>query len=240
MTRDQIAQLLDALLPDCAPSAPGADAGYALPDATLRLLTQIVEATGARNVFEFGSGRSTKAFLAAGCAVTAIEDSRAWLDQTLASLTPEEQSRLHPVCQPLRVIFDQGAPFRSWELEGDTLARLAAADLVLIDAPAFPPFREHALSVTLGHCRGGLIVVDDSGIPTVRRFCARLAGGAGTLHRESAIDHGLFFLVRAAAGKPSPRRGLIETAKAWRRFFMAARQPGPRRTPGRCVPTRRP
>jgi hypothetical protein len=215
---DRIWQILDTL----APEPSGGGGGYALPDATLRLLARVIAECGVRNVFEFGSGRSTKTFLAAGCAVTALEDSRAWLVRTLGGLTPEERSRLHAVCQPLRVIFYQGAPFRSWALDGGTLARLAAADLVLIDAPAFPPFREHALSLSLEHC-GGLIVVDDAAIPTVRRFCQRLAGGMA--HRECAVDHGLFFVV--GGGKTGRRRGLVETLKAWRRFFMGRPVPAP-------------
>jgi len=222
MTGEQIGQVLDTLVvTDDAVPVSGADSGFALPDAMLRLLNRVVEAAGVRNVFEFGSGRSTKALLAAGCTVTALEHSQSWLVQTLASLTAEERSRLHAICQPLELVFYQGAPFRSWVLDGDTLQRLSAAEMVLIDAPAFPPFREHALSVSLRHSGGGLIVVDDGGIPTVRRFCARLAGVAGTMHRESPIDHGLYFMVRGAGAGSPPRRRLVETAKAWRRYFMA-------------------
>jgi hypothetical protein len=221
MTGEQIGELLDglAVTGEAAPGG-GVESGYALPEATLRLLTRVIEGAGVRNVFEFGSGRSTKAFLAAGCHVTAVEDSRSWMDETLASLTVEERSRLHVVCRPLELVFHEGAPFRSWVLDSETLQRLSAAEMVLIDAPAFPPFREHALSISLRHS-GGLIVVDDAGIPTVRRFCARLGGGRGTVHREWDIDHGLYFMV-GAGGEPLPRRGLVETAKAWRRYFMAA------------------
>ncbi len=221
MTRDQIGQLLDTLALETEPSR--AQSGYALPDSTLRLLTRIIRDCGMRNVFEFGSGRSTKAFLAAGCNVTALEDSRSWLDQTLATLTPAERSRLHPVCQPLEFLFYQGAPFRSWTLDSDTRHRLATADLILIDSPAFPPFREHPLSISLKHSPGALIVVDDAAIPAVRRFCARLAAAPQTLHRESPIDHGLAFILRDINTNPAPRRGPLETLKAWRRFFMAAR-----------------
>jgi hypothetical protein len=216
MNRVRIGEILDGFAHE--PAVCGGDAGYALPDATLRLLTGIIEGCAVRNVFEFGSGRSTKVFLAAGCEVTAVEDSQSWLDQTLATLTPEERVRLHAVCQPLRVIFYEGAPFRSWKLEGETLRRLAAAELVLIDAPAFPPFREHALSVSMEHCQGALVVVDDAGIPTVRRFCERLGAGAG---RFCELDHGLCFIAREAGAPDGRRRGLVETAKAWRRFFMA-------------------
>jgi len=203
MNFDQIGCLLDGLSPAGGGST---DAGYALPDGTLGVLTRIIGTAGVRNVFEFGSGRSTKAFLAAGCRVTAVEDSREWLDRTVTELSPEELSRLHAVCQGLEIVFYQGAPFRSWTLDEETLGRLA-----------FPPFREHALSVSLRHCRGGLIVVDDARIPTVRRFCLRLAGGEA--HRECGIDHGLFFLIREGECG-GPRRGLWETLKAWRRFFM--------------------
>ncbi len=217
----KIGQILDSFAP--VDEMPPQSAGYALPDATLRLLGRLIEAGAVRNVFEFGSGRSTKLFLDAGCSVTALEDSPDWLDRTLASLTPEARSRLHAICQPLRFVLFQGAPFRSWTPDRDTLARLESADLILIDAPAFPPFREHALSISLQRGSRALIVVDDAGIPTVSRFCLRMAAGPRMLHWRSTIDHGLFLFMRTGEFRPACRRGLVETAKAWRRFFMAGR-----------------
>jgi hypothetical protein len=220
MNPEVIGRVLDAL-GGTAESVSG-DCGYALPDGTLRLLREIVEAAGVRRVFEFGSGRSTKAFLAAGCEVTALEDSEEWLEQTLATLTPEERTRLHAIRQPLAALFFQGAPFRSWVLDADALRRLAEAELVLIDAPAFPPFREHALSLSLERC-GGVIVVDDAGIPTVGRFCKRM--GVGMWMRECGVDHGLCFFMSEGGGGAG-RRGIVETAKAWRRFYLAGKMGG--------------
>jgi hypothetical protein len=141
------------------------------------------------------------------------------MEQTLAAVPPEQRARLHAVCQPLGVVFSKGVPFRSWVLDEETRGRLAAAELILIDSPAYPPFREHALGLAIEHAPEALIVMDDAGIPTVRRFCNRYGGAAGAVSRYADFDHGLYFLL--AGRGAARRRGMIETAKAWRRFCVA-------------------
>jgi predicted O-methyltransferase YrrM len=216
--REALVAVLDGLLRE-APAREEAEVGYALPEASLELLTKLVKAAGIKRVFEFGSGRSTRAFLAAGCDVTALENSREWMEQTLAAVPPEQRARLHGVCQPLRVVYSKGVPFRSWVLDDETRGRLAAAELILIDSPAYPPFREHALELAVKHAPEALIVMDDAGIPTVRRFCNRYGGAAGAVCRYADFDHGLYFLLPGRGS--ARRRGIIETAKAWRRFCVA-------------------
>jgi hypothetical protein len=59
------------------------DAIAALPDASLAFLLEVCRRVGVKTVFEFGSGRSTKAFLQAGLAVSSLEDSDYWMQKTI-------------------------------------------------------------------------------------------------------------------------------------------------------------
>jgi hypothetical protein len=202
------------------------DSGYALPDATLDCLGELVRQCGLRKVFEFGSGRSTKKFLEWGCSVFSLEDSRHWLEQTLATIPPEQLPRLRTAVQPLQTVWHRGVPMRGWE-PGEFMAELQEAELVLIDSPALPPFREHPLILSLNHATKAIIIIDDANIPTVRRYCERLAGDrARVLSLFTPKDHGLYFFARKTAGETvDDRRGGIETVKAWRRFLLASPLP---------------
>lgn len=219
-------KIFEKLLPDIVSEmhAEHCESGYALPDATLNALSQLVKTTKIRRVFEFGSGRSTKAFLEHGCWVTTLEDSRHWLNQTLEGISVSDQARLDAAAQPMTVVWHGGGPFRSWKLSAKTGRALRAAELVLIDSPSFPPFREHALILSLIHATNAVVVIDDANIPTIKRFCERISAlnpSMSTFYTPK--DHGLFFFARS---NPQPlrfRRGLIETCKTWRRFFLAER-----------------
>jgi hypothetical protein len=170
-------------------------------------------------VFEFGTGQSTRAFLDAGCDVASVEDSAEWLSetqQTLDGLTGAPVEFFH---LPLLLVWHRGAPMRSWLLPARALAALRAAELVLVDSPALPPFREHALAMALAHARGALIAVDDAYIPTVARFCRRLAERNGAPFFTADVDHGLFFAGPAERAPLDDARSLVETLKAWRRYF---------------------
>jgi hypothetical protein len=116
----------------------------------------------------------------------------------------------------------EGAPVQSWVLPQAALAALREADFVLVDSPAWPPFREHALALALAHARRALIVVDDANIPTVQRFCRRLAMRNGVPHFQTTMDHGLFFFGPVGDGAIDLDRPLLETLKAWRRYFLAS------------------
>jgi len=180
------------------------------------------------NVFEFGSGRSTKSLLGRGCHVTSLEDSQVWLQNTLSMLSPAERQRHLAFLQPLRNVLLGAAPLKSWSFDLRLTRALAEAQLVLIDSPAYPPFREHALAMSLTHARHSLIIVDDANIPTVLRFCLRLAEKNHLLHFHLPVDHGLFFILPPEHSTPlNASRSHWETMKAWRRFFLSHRSAQP-------------
>jgi hypothetical protein len=218
-----IAKFMNVELPALCQEDTHDEAGYALPDASRALLLACVSQLGIRRVFEFGSGRSTRDFLRAGCRVTVVEDSQTWLDETMNLLDADESARLVSHVLPLHRVWMAGAPLRSWNLSEEALQALGEAELVLVDSPAWPPFREHALALALGHCRAALIVVDDANIPTVSRFCRRLAGRGRAPFFQTAMDHGLFFTGSLESGSVDIRRPVLETLKAWRRYFLAGR-----------------
>lgn len=219
MNSGTIRDFLTGTLPALVHDGESTDAGFALPPRSLALLAKVVSALGVRRVFEFGSGQSTRCFLEAGCTVTAIEDSAEWLAQTLAALPAPQREKLHGFQLPLQTVWLGGAPMRSWRLPDAARDALRDADLVLVDSPALPPFREHALVIALGTARGALTIVDDASIPTVARFCRRLAERNDAPHRFVPVDHGLFFCGPAARSPLDVTRSCVETLKAWRRFL---------------------
>jgi len=215
LIRDFVRRELPAL---CRRGVSG-DAGYALPAASLALLRECIAQLGIRRVFEFGTGQSTRAFLAAGCEVASVEDSAEWLSETRRALDGLDGAPIEFFQLPLRLVWHRGAPMRSWRLPARALAALRAADLVLVDSPALPPFREHALALALAQARGALIAVDDASIPTVARFCHRLAERNGAPFFRADLDHGLFFAGPAERAPLDDGRSFVETLKAWRRYF---------------------
>jgi hypothetical protein len=220
--REYVVRRLPALT--AQPRVTSPEGGYALPDASLVLLRDLIGELGVQQVFEFGSGRSTKLFLNCGCHVTVVEDSAHWLRCTMMSLSWELRVRFKSAHCRLDTVFDDGAPFLGWRLSGPMREALRAADLVLVDSPAYPPFREHALVATLRQNRRGLVVLDDANIPTVERFCVRLAGRNGLAMHRTRMDHGLCFVCPPAEGQRLvSERGALETLKAWRRYLLGSR-----------------
>ncbi len=225
MDREALRKFIDTTLPEFAQSSQREDAGYALPGPSLALLGDTVRHLKIRRVFEFGTGKSTRCFLDADCEVWAVEDCAAWLEQTLADIPAGRRDQLTTFHLPLETIWLAGAPLKSWKLPTPAREALARADLVLVDSPALPPFREHVLTLALSEAREALIAVDDAGIPTVRRFCHRLAGLNAAPARFLDIDHGLFFFGPGARHPLDVRRPCLETLKAWRRFFHLRTRP---------------
>ncbi len=213
-----------------APPADHAAAPAALPDAALGFLLAAAVAVGARQVFEFGSGRSTAAFLGAGLRVTSLEDTERWMAQTVAGLAPALRASGRHVArvQPLRLRWRHGAPVRDWVLTGTLAEAVDAADLVLIDSPFHVPFRLSTLVSVLDRPTSALIVLDDTRIPTLARFCDRLAGQnpERLCHRRVQVGHGFDCFTRRDLQTSRPldlSQPWTETPKAWRRFFMRPR-----------------
>ena len=189
----------------------------ALPDSALRFLVDLAGCLGVRHAIEFGSGRSTHALLDAGIAVTSIENSASWMRRTVHSIA--DRKRHTPLILALQTVWEQGAPFLAWDIQG-----LETAEFVLIDSPYFPPFREAVLLRVLRQMRTGVVVLDDTRIPTLARFCDRITkSNPHLLHRRSRIGHGFDIFAKLGAMPILSRRGLLETAKAYRRFVMGWR-----------------
>lgn len=201
-----------------------ADVGYALPTGSLNFLDACIRGFGFKRIFEFGSGASTKHFLEADCEVTTIENDPHWLEQTIGQVPEALRSRLHVECQPLERIWTGGIPCRGWHLSKVMQARLAEADLVLVDSPAYPPFREAAVMQALRLSKARLLVLDDVRIPTLRRFCDRIASQSTGLEFVSIDrDHTLGAFIRHQAGTVANRPSVIEWLKGWRRYVAAGR-----------------
>ncbi len=207
-----------------ARSIPSPSAGFGLPDATLAVLRRIIDVQPGSRVFEFGSGRSTKLFLDCGCDVTSLEESARWLRQATAACAAAATDRRHAILQTLATRVDGLAVCRGWRLGASARRALALADLVLIDAPVFAPFREQALLDALRLAPQALIVLDDARDPEVREFCVRIAARNGLPSLVSELDHGLFFTT-AAGRDPAAiraRRGPTATLRTWRRLARFA------------------
>jgi hypothetical protein len=189
----------------------------ALPGPALRFLTNLVGSLEVHRAIEFGSGRSTRALLDAGITVTSIEDSPSWMRCTIQDIGDHKDHT--QVVLALQTVWDQGAPFLSWEIQG-----LETAEFVLIDSPYYPPFREAVLLRALRQMQTGVIVLDDTRIPTLARFCDRIAArNPHLLHRRSQIGHGFDVFAKLTAMPIRDRRGLLETVKAYRRFMIGRR-----------------
>ena len=206
---------------------PGEEAGYALPCGSLAFLEGCVRRLEIHRVFEFGSGASTRLFLRLGCRLTCLEDGRQWLDQTLASVTGPERRHVREICEPLRGVWCGAIPCQGWRLSPAMIDDLREAQLVLVDSPAYPPFREAALVQALTLAPGALVVLDDLRIPTLRRFSDRIAAQSpGLLYRVIERDHHLGIFCRPATARLRNRHGLMEWAKGVRRFVQAERISG--------------
>lgn len=215
-------QFFAATLPAQVGSEARVEGGYALPEVSVECLRKVVDRLGVRTVFEFGSGRSTLLFLEAGCELTSLEDSEAWLAETAGRVPAEARGRWHPIYASLARVWHRGVPFLSWPLTEELTTRLAAADLVLIDSPALPPSREHALVLALRHAGRALIVVDDANIPTVARYCRRLARRNERPFFQTTMDHGVCFIGPGAV-PVDERRSVVDALRAWR-FYLIRRR----------------
>ena len=203
------------------------DSPAALPEPALDFLAQLAGELKAESVFEFGSGQSTKAFLRQGCAVTSLEDSDHWMEQTRNQLSAEEKGRHTALVRPLQRRMHGLIPMMDWPVDSTIAEKLGGADIILVDSPYFAPFRESTLWSALTHGRNAVVVLDDTRIPTLSRFCEVIvAQNPGLLHRRVAVGHTFDIFARAREEPLQMRHSIFEIAKGWRRFLLAGRYSG--------------
>jgi hypothetical protein len=197
-------------------------ANFVLPLSSLKLLVELANESKARKIFEFGSGKSTKAFLDAGFKVVSMEHSNFWPQETNMHLDKTNKINHVLVKHSLQTVFDGLAPFLAWRESSEMLDHLMTSDLVLVDSPPSPPSREYILLLALRNLINKIVVLDDTNIPTVTRFAERIARhNPEVLYYRSDMDHGLAFFCRVGNERICSGRGVVETAKAWRRYFKA-------------------
>lgn len=194
----------------------------ALPEPASDFLIALARQLEATAVFEFGSGRSTAALLRAGLAVTSLEDSSHWMTQTLNQLTVTEKNQHTALVRPLTFHLHQLFPVLDWTIGAEVAQRLASADLILIDAPFYPAFRERTLWSALIHSPHAVIVLDDTRVPTLRRFCDRIATDNPALqHARVRVGHGFDVFAGSGETRLRLRPVPLEILKGWRRYFLA-------------------
>ncbi len=197
---------------------------WVLPEASCDLLEKLGAALGPEaTAFEFGSGASTIVLRRLFAAVTSVEDTAEWLDRTehLPGITPKrptDKTRAVPLTRcHLGIV-----PYHSFDLDRriELLQRLESADLILVDAPANPATREHALCSVLQHAKpGALILLDDLEVRATRRFAERLARDNAAMFNyfDLEIDHGLALYQKKAMGHVAYHPTLREIVGAWLR-----------------------
>ena len=200
------------------PTAPAA-----LPENAISFLLDLARELNAMTIFEFGSGISTSAFLRAGYHVTSLEDSHNWMEQTLTRLSDELRRRHTALVRPLRLKLHGLFPAMDWAIDSELAMLIGNADLILVDSPYFAPFREATLWSALAHNANAVVVVDDTRIPTLSRFCDQLASvNPSLLHCRVRVGHCFDLFSRGGDDRSLKlKHGLVETLKGWRRFVTA-------------------
>jgi len=193
----------------------------ALPDASLKFLLEICKRAGVETVFEFGSGRSTRAFLQAGISVTSLEDSAYWMQKSLEDFGPDLLAKHRAFVPPLRDRMLGLFPVMDWDIRDEVEDAFLNADLVLVDFPYFTPFRESTLWISLRRCPQALTVLDDTRIPTLQRFCKRLAAAnPNLLFEQVKVGHGFGLFSSCNCRRLKLGQTLKDVASGWRRYFM--------------------
>jgi hypothetical protein len=224
MTDSEIRRLFDsACFRQAYASGDHPTALAALPDASLDFLVALAQQLDVLSVFEFGSGRSTAALLRAGFSVTSLEDSSHWMEQTQKQLSDADRCRHIPLVRPLRFRMHGLFPVMDWSIDRDLAKRLNQADLILVDSPFLPPFRESTLWSALLNNNHAVIVLDDTRIPTLARFCDRITTmNPQLLHCRVAVGHTFDLFARIHDATPLRRsQTTLDVLKGWRRFMRA-------------------
>jgi hypothetical protein len=196
-------------------------ASYALPDSSVDFLIALARQLEVANVFEFGSGSSTLALLKSGYSVTSLEDSPYWMEQTLKQLPEADKSRHTALVRPLSLRWHGLIPMMDWAIDAELAARLRAADLILVDSPSYLPFRESTLWSALTSSPSSVVVLDDTRIHTLSRFCDQIAAANPRLwHRRVRIGHCFDIFARLDDSPLRISHTPLETLKGWRRLFQ--------------------
>ena len=193
----------------------------ALPDVSLEFLVELCQVLSIKKVFEFGSGRSTKALLGIGCQVTSLEDSEHWMQETQKTLTAVERSRHKTMVKPLTRQFVGSFPVLGWELDQAMQSSIEQAELILIDSPYYTPFRESVLWTSLNVSNQAIVVLDDVRIPTIQHFCDRLVKANSSIqHRRVKVGHTFDVFYRNGKESLQLNQSIVDIIKGWRRYFQ--------------------
>ena len=197
---------------------------WVLPPVSCRFLEDVAALLPAGSTaFEFGSGRSTYSLRRAVAGVTSIEDSADWLSRTeQGDGAVAKRNTDHTDVLALTRCWNKLRPIESFDVtrQPQSLARLAAAALILVDSPPNPAKREHALFLALHHARpGAVIVIDDLEVSATWRFAHRLAAQNTNLLRFwlLEVDHKLGVFLKLRSGPLRSRPTLREIVGAWLR-----------------------
>ncbi len=151
---------------------------WILPPRSCDFIVEIAKLYKDPTAFEFGSGKSTHHLRSLCQSVTSIEDSAEWLGKTEAQPggIAKRAQDLGTVI-PLTICWDSVRPFHSFSIASnpESVKRLSAADIILIDSPPNPATREHALLTALRYCPiGSVVIVDDLEVSATERFVNRI------------------------------------------------------------------
>lgn len=192
----------------------------ALPPVALAFLRDACVQLNVQRAFEFGSGKSTRTFLEAGVQLTSVEDSAFWMQSTMNQLTEIQQASLTPLTKPLLPVFSGFFPMFSWWLNSSETSSLRNAQLVLIDSPLYTGFREAVLKRVLAEPGAKLVILDDARIPSIRRFCDRLASSnPNLLYQVIEVGHHFAIFGKLDDHPLIDQIGLMDCLRGWRRFF---------------------
>ena len=111
-------------------------------------------------------------------------------------------------------------PVLDWKLDLEMIQKLKNADVILIDSPYYTPFRESTLWTSLKF-GNGIIILDDTQIPTLQKFCDRLLiSNKSLFHRRIKVGHQFDLFHKTSKKKLYLNHSLKDIIKGWFRYFQ--------------------
>ncbi len=142
--------------------------------------------------------------------------------QTVQGLPAALRVRHTALVRPLRLHFHGLIPLLDWTIDAELAGHLQAAELILVDAPFYTAFRERTLWTALNLNPQAVVVLDDTRVPTLSRFCDRIAAvNPGLLHARVRVGHGLDVFSAASTAALKVKHTPLEIVKGWRRYVLA-------------------